>query len=81
MRNAAYARDFTPLDPECDCYCCRNFTRAYLRHLIKAGEILGGTLLSLHNIRFSVRLMEEAREAIIAGCFPEFKAEKMAKMS
>ena len=81
VRNAAYARDFTPLDPECDCYCCRNFTRAYLRHLIKAGEILGGTLLSLHNIRFSVRLMEEAREAIIAGCFPEFKAEKMAKMS
>ena len=80
VRNAEYARDFSPLDPECDCYACRNFTRAYIRHLLKAGEILGGMLLSLHNIHFTVKLMEGAREAILGGYFPEYKKEKFEKL-
>lgn len=80
VRNAQYARDFSPIDPDCDCYACRNYTRAYVRHLIKAEEILGGTLLSIHNIRYTVRLMEQARQAILDGAYPEFKAEILGKM-
>ena len=79
VRNARYARDFSPIDDTCDCYACRNFSRAYIRHLIKAGEILGATLLSIHNTRFTIRLMENMRKAIIEGYFPEFKAEFLAK--
>lgn len=73
VRNNTYARDFRPIDEDCDCYACKNFTRAYIRHLIKAGEILGATLLSIHNVHFSVRLMERARQAILDGAYPEFK--------
>ena len=62
VRNAAYARDFSPLDPECDCYACRRFTRAYVRHLLKANEILGMRLTTYHNLAFLVRLMREIRE-------------------
>lgn len=79
VRNAVYARDFQPLDPTCDCYTCKNFTRAYIRHLVKADEILAGTLISLHNIRFSVRLMERTREAILRGDFPAFQREMLAR--
>ena len=79
VRNATYARDFSPLDEECDCYACRNFTRAYIRHLIKAGEILGATLLSIHNIRYTVRLMEKMRQAILEDRFPAFKEEVLEK--
>ena len=61
VRNATYERDFTPLDSECDCYTCKNYTRAYIRHLIKAGEILGVRLLSIHNLRFLTKLMERVR--------------------
>ena len=61
IRNATYERDFTPLDPECDCYTCKNYTRAYIRHLIKANEILGVRLLSIHNLRFLTKLMERVR--------------------
>ena len=64
VRNAKYAEDFTPLDADCDCYACRNFTRAYIRHLFKAGEILALRLNSIHNIYFLTRMMEEMREAI-----------------
>jgi queuine tRNA-ribosyltransferase len=64
VRNAAYERDFSPLDPECDCYACKNFTRAYIRHLIKANEILASILASIHNLRFLIRLMEDVRKAI-----------------
>jgi queuine tRNA-ribosyltransferase len=64
LRNAPYQWDFGPLDPECDCYTCKNFSRAYLRHLVKAREILAAILISLHNVRFLIRLMEEIREAI-----------------
>ena len=64
VRNAAYAHDFAPLDDECDCYACKNFSRAYIRHLLKAEEILGLRLCSLHNLRFLLKLMEDIRAAI-----------------
>ena len=79
IKNKKYERDFTPLDPECDCYCCQNFTRAYLHHLMKCDEILGKRLCSIHNLRFLIRLMEKAREAIKEDRFLEFEAETMAK--
>lgn len=79
VRNAKYKADFSPLEEKCDCYACRNFTRAYIRHLLNAGEILGGVLLSIHNIRHTIRMMERARRAILDGCFPEFKAEVFAR--
>lgn len=64
VRNAEYARDSKPLDENCDCYTCRNFSRAYIRHLIKAGEILGGRLTTIHNLRFLQNLMKNIRDAI-----------------
>ncbi len=79
VRNAVYKEDFTPLDEECDCYCCRHYTKAYLRHLINAGEMLGATLLSLHNITFLARLMKGLREAILHGGLRDFCREFYAK--
>lgn len=79
IRNATFERDFTPIDPECDCYACRNFTRAYVRHLIKAEEILAAQLLSLHNLRFSIKLMEDVRKAIAEDRLLDFRAELMEK--
>ncbi|MGE5554403.1 MAG: tRNA guanosine(34) transglycosylase Tgt [Betaproteobacteria bacterium] len=67
VRDARYARDFTPPDPDCDCYVCRNYTRAYLRHLFKAGEVLALRLATYHNLHFLLTLMERLREAIPAG--------------
>jgi queuine tRNA-ribosyltransferase len=64
VRNAEYARDFTPLDPDCRCYACRNYTRAYIRHLVKANEVLGIRLTTIHNLHFVLNLMKEIREAI-----------------
>lgn len=64
LRNAEFARDFRPIEEDCDCYACRNFTRAYIRHLIKAGEMLAAQLISMHNLRFTYRLMEAVRGAI-----------------
>lgn len=75
IKNKEYERDFTPLDPACDCYTCRHYTRAYLRHLFKAGEILGLRLLSIHNIRFLVKLTENIRKAIEEDRFLEFKEQ------
>ena len=75
VRNATYERDFTPLDPECDCYTCKNYTRAYIRHLVKANEILGVRLLSIHNLRFLTRLMENIRTAIENDCLGDFRTE------
>lgn len=77
VRNAVYARDFSPLDPGCTCSVCRNFTRAYIRHLIKAGEMLAHRLITYHNVFFLVRLMEKARDAIRQGRFMEFYSEFM----
>ena len=75
VRNATYERDWTPLDPECDCYTCKNYTRAYIRHLVKANEILGVRLLSIHNLRFLTRLMENIRTAIENDCLGDFRTE------
>jgi queuine tRNA-ribosyltransferase len=68
-----YERDFTPAEEGCDCYACKNFTRAYLRHLYRSGEILASRLCSWHNLRFLIRLCEGMREAILEGRFPEFR--------
>ena len=75
VRNAIYKEDFTPLDPECDCECCKNYTKAYLRHLINANEILGARLLSIHNIRFLTKLMEDIKTAIREDRLLDFKDE------
>lgn len=81
IRDKKYERDFTPLDPECDCYCCKNFTKAYLRHLYKCDEALGKRLLSIHNVRFLIHLAEMAREAIKEDRFLEFKEEYLKKFN
>jgi len=73
IRSESWKEDFSPPDPECDCYVCKNYKRAYLRHLYKAGEILAARLASYHNIYLLVDLMRKAREAIKGGYFPEFK--------
>lgn len=79
IKNKKYEKDFTPLDEECDCYCCRNYTRAYLHHLMKCEEGFGGRLCSIHNIRFLIRTMERARKAIREDRFLEFAAETLAR--
>ena len=79
VRNATYERDWGPIDPECDCYACRNYTRAYVRHLIKANEILGVRLLSIHNIYFLTKLMERVRIEIENDNLENFKNEFYAK--
>jgi queuine tRNA-ribosyltransferase len=72
LRNARYAKDFEPLDPECTCDTCRNHSRAYLRHLVTTKEMLGPILLSQHNIHYLLDLTRQAREAIEGGCYKEF---------
>ena len=79
VRNGAYKDDFTPLDPECDCYACRNYTKAYLRHMINVGEMMGGMLISLHNITFLNKLMSDLRNAILGDYVLEFRKEFYAK--
>jgi len=80
LRNAKYAEDFAPLDESCSCYCCRNFTRSYLRHLVMAKEILGATLVSIHNLAFLTDLMAGARAAIEegGGAFALYKKNMLA---
>ena len=75
VRNAEYEKDFTPLDSECDCYTCKNYTRAYIRHLIKANEILGIRLLSIHNLRFLTKLMERVKIEIANDNLRNFRDE------
>ena len=75
IRHRNYRRDFYPIDPNCACYCCKNFSRAYMRHLFESNEILGQILATAHNIEFYRSLAERAREAILANRFLEFKAE------
>ncbi len=75
VRNAAWAQDFSPLDPTCNCYTCRNFTRAYVRHLLNAKEVLGIRLTTIHNLFFIFNLMKNIREAIENNCFRAFKHE------
>jgi queuine tRNA-ribosyltransferase len=73
LRNAKFKSDLVPPDAECDCYTCRNFTRAYLRHLFQVKEILGLQLATLHNLTYYLRLMREARKAIRDHRFLEWK--------
>lgn len=75
LKNAKYKEDFSPLDSECDCYCCTHHTKAYLHHLVKCNEILGARLLSVHNLRFSLHMMEDIRDAINNDRFSEYKKE------
>jgi queuine tRNA-ribosyltransferase len=78
IRNARYQDDERPIDPDCGCYTCRTFTRAYLRHLFKAGEITGLRANSLHNLHFYLSLMQGARAAIEAGTFEAYRRDRLA---
>ena len=79
IRKECYKEDFTPLDKECDCYTCKNYTKAYLRHLYVSDEALGAHLLSIHNIRFLISIVEGARKAIKEDRFNEYKDEVLKK--
>lgn len=78
LRNAAFARDEAPLAADCDCYCCQNFSRAYVRHLIVADEILAAVLLTIHNLRVLIHLMADMRRAILDGTVGDFAADFLA---
>ncbi len=73
LKNSRYRSDLRPLDPTCNCYACRNFTRAYLHHLHKVGEILGARLNTIHNLHYYLSLMQEVRDSLEAGTFEEWK--------
>ena len=75
IKNAKYKEDFTKIEENCDCYACKHYTKAYIRHLIVANETLGQRLLSIHNIRFLIREMEEIRDAIKNDTYKEYKKE------
>ncbi|ABK70334.1 MULTISPECIES: tRNA guanosine(34) transglycosylase Tgt [Mycolicibacterium] len=79
ITGARYKRDFTPLDPECDCYTCANYSRAYIRHLFKAKEMLSATLCTIHNERFVVRLVDRIRAAMLAGEFDALRDEVLGR--
>ncbi len=70
LKNARFRDDFTPLDASCPCYCCQNFSRAYLSHLVRCKEVLGFMLLSLHNVTELIRFTQQIRQAILEGTFP-----------
>ena len=78
IHNEKYKEDFTPLDPNCDCYCCKNYTKAYLRHLHVCDETFGKRLMSIHNTRFLIKIMEGAREAIKEDRFEEYMTATLA---
>lgn len=75
LRNATFARDDRPIDPDCDCWTCANHSRGYLRHLLTTGEQLGQQLTSIHNLRFMARLFEDMRQALAAGTFGELRRD------
>ena len=79
FNNAKFKKDLGPVEEGCDCYCCKNYSRAYIRHLISVDEMFGGRLLSIHNIRFLIKLTEEIREAIKEDRFLEYKKEFIEK--
>ncbi len=81
ISNAYYKEDFSPVDETCDCYTCRNFSRAYLRHLFKANELLALTLATIHNLHFYLRLVKTAREKILSGDFKEWKNSVINNLS
>jgi queuine tRNA-ribosyltransferase len=73
ITNARYRRDFSPIDPECDCYTCAHYTRAYLHHLFKSKEILAPMLATIHNQRFVIRLVDDIRASIPSGRFDDLR--------
>jgi queuine tRNA-ribosyltransferase len=73
IKNARYKEDTGPLDESCDCYCCKNFSRAYLHHLHRSNEILGARLNTIHNLHYYLKLMQEIRDAIDADGFHAFR--------
>lgn len=73
IKNSKFKRDFTPLENECDCYACKHYTKAYIHHLIKCDEVFGARLLSVHNIRFLIRITEDLREAIKNDSILEYR--------
>ena len=75
LKNAKFKEDFTPLEEGCDCYACKNFTKAYIRHLVTLNEMLGSRLLSIHNLRFLTRLTEDLRDCIKNGNILEYRDE------
>ncbi|MCB9805940.1 tRNA guanosine(34) transglycosylase Tgt [Candidatus Nomurabacteria bacterium] len=77
--NAKFKEDFSPIENDCDCYACQNYTKAYIQHLFKAGEILANTLATIHNVRFIVRLVDNIRESIINDSFENFKNEFLTR--
>jgi queuine tRNA-ribosyltransferase len=79
ITGARYRRDFTPIDAECDCYTCANYTRAYIHHLFKAKEMLSSTLCTIHNERFVIRLVDQIRAAITAGEFDELRGHVLGR--
>ena len=79
VKNAIYKADFSPIDETCDCYTCKHYTRAYIRHLINADEMLGAELLSIHNLHFLLKLAHDCREAILGDYFPEFRKSFLAE--
>ena len=81
VRSARYREDPAPPDPDCDCPACTRHSRAYLRHLLHGGEALGARLASLHNLRFYLRLLEEARDAIREGGFDAFRRSRLDEMA
>jgi len=80
LMNAAYARDERPISADCQCYTCQHFSRAYLRHLVNAKEMLAATLLSIHNLYTLVNLTQRMRQAILAGEMQRFAQETLAAM-
>ncbi|MBN1504462.1 MAG: tRNA guanosine(34) transglycosylase Tgt [Candidatus Eisenbacteria bacterium] len=79
VKNVEFAKDLRPIDEDCDCYTCRNFSRAYLRHLFQAGELLAPRLATLHSLRFFLRMMADMRRSILHGQFSEWSAEFLAR--
>ena len=77
--NAQYVKDFTPLDAGCDCYTCKNYTRSYIAHLFRSTEMLAGTLMSIHNLRFLIRLVDRMRDAILNDSFQTLKNDFMTR--
>ncbi|MGI6049723.1 MAG: tRNA guanosine(34) transglycosylase Tgt [Acetivibrionales bacterium] len=80
IRDAKYSQEYTPIDENCDCYVCKNFSRAYVRHLFKAGEMLGLRLATWHNLRFLIKLMEDVRQAIREDRLLDFRREAFERL-
>ena len=81
IKRNEYKEDPSPLDPECDCYTCKNYSKAYLRHLFMSGEILSSRLNTIHNLSFYLTLMKRTREAIVDGSWQEFKGDCLRRFA